>query len=219
MERTKADAADQINRTLVENVRLSALADKINSLVMITDNTGKILWVNSTFERFTGYSLIEVAGKYPNFLHGPNTDVSVQDKINQEIIKSDFVRGEIINYTKGGEEYWVELNISAIYDDSCKVSQYISISNIITERKRNEAIIERQKEAFRQVAWANSHSLRRPVASILSLARLSEECIEADELREIHSLLKISADELDIELRKLSKDINQLESDIDTIGE
>lgn len=219
VERTKAEAADQINRTLVENVRLSAVADKINSLVMITDNIGKILWVNASFERHTGYSLSEVIGRRPNFLHGPNTDLGVQDKINNEIREADFVRAEIINYTKAGDEYWVELNISAIYDNEGRVNQYISISNIITERKRNEAIIEKQKEAFRQVAWANSHSIRRPVASILSLARLSEECVQADEMREIHTLLKLSANELDEELKKISKDINKLESDIGTLGE
>lgn len=93
----------------------------------------------------------------------------------ESIRRNDFRRFQVLNYTKKGGEYWVELTISPVYNAQNEITEYISIQNIITERKLKEEKINAQNAALRQLAWINSHRLRKPVISIISLAGLGSK--------------------------------------------
>jgi hypothetical protein len=128
----------------------------------------------------------------------------------ESIPNTNFSRFEIINYTKSGKEYWVELNISAIYNDENQAVRFISIQNIITERKLREKKIREQNEILRKHSWTNSHAIRKPLASILSLLFLSREI---GEIKEVHSLIETCAVELDEIIKGVGKEINDFEKE------
>lgn len=195
------------------NQRLAEVVDRINNMVVISDPAGIIMWVNQAFLDFTGYSFNEVIGRDCSFLHGPNTDPEVRMKIVESIPNNNFSRFEIINYTKSGKEYWVELNISAIYNDENQAVRFISIQNIITERKLREKKIREQNEILRKHSWTNSHAIRKPLASILSLLFLSREMKGIAEIKEVHSLIETCAVELDEIIKGVGKEINDFEKE------
>jgi PAS domain S-box-containing protein len=125
-------------KTTEEIRKLSLVASKTNSGVMITDQNGLIDWVNESFSRLTGYSLEEIRGKSSIFLQGPETDELVVKRISEKLMLREPVSEEIINYTKEGKKYWVKLEIVPVYNENNELKNFISIQTDITELKEYE---------------------------------------------------------------------------------
>lgn len=81
-----------------------------NSIVVITNASLRIEWVNEAFCKISGYTLEEVRGKKPgNFLQGPDTDKKTVQFISDCLKNHQPFNCEILNYTKKGEPYWIEI--------------------------------------------------------------------------------------------------------------
>lgn len=98
----------------------------------------KIVYVNEAFTRMTGYSAEEVIGKTPRFLQGPKTDRSRLDQIRAALEKWESIRIEVINYRKDGSEFWVELNIVPIADETGWFTHWVSVQRDISARQAAE---------------------------------------------------------------------------------
>ncbi|WP_374163767.1 PAS domain S-box protein [Arcticibacter sp. MXS-1] len=192
-----------------ENRRLAEVVKKVNSMVVITDVSGVIQWVNDAFCQFTEFKKEEIIGKDTLFLHGPETDTRMQVEMMSVLRACGGGVFEMLNYTKSGERYWVELNISSIYDSEHRLEGYISIQNVITERKEKESRIKEQNAVLAQLAWMNSHALRKPVASIISLVDLCQEMHSTEELKEMQGLIKKCTVDLDRSIREIGAEINK----------
>ncbi|MEJ5964261.1 PAS domain S-box protein [Pedobacter immunditicola] len=186
-----------MERSLEEKQRMAEVVERIYNLVVIVDASYKVTWVNQAFIKFTGYSLEEVVGHSIDFLHGPDTDLQTLDKIQEALKQEQFYVFEVLNYTKTGAEYWVEVSISAIYNDDNEIVRYIAVQNVISERKASEDKIRQQTLVLKKLAWTNSHAFRKPVASILSLVELSKDVTKLEELKEIHRHIAVCSKELD----------------------
>lgn len=137
---------------------LEASMKSLNDVVLITeaepiDAPGpRIVYVNDAFEHRTGYSREEAVGQSPRILQGPATSRDELDRIRAAISKWEAVRAELLNYTKSGEEFWLELEIQPVSNDSGWYTHWIAVQRDITERKRAEAkeraIAERYRILF-----------------------------------------------------------------------
>ena len=106
----------------------------------------RIVFVNAAFERHTGYRREEVVGKSPCFLQGPLTQQNELDRIGEALRKWQPVRAELINYTKTGEAFWVELDIVPIADAKGGFTHWVSVQRDVTERKRAEqALVDSER--------------------------------------------------------------------------
>jgi PAS domain S-box-containing protein len=185
---------------------MGQVMNKINNLVIIVQEDRTISWVNRAFTDFTGYALSEVSGKNPGeILFGPKTDQEMISRLVYSVGQKKFFSGELINYKKNNEPYWIQLNLSPIYDESGTFQFYISVEMPITERKENERKILAQHTALQRVAWLNSHELRRPVCSIIGLISVLKNAEDKNERSDCLAALEACAKELD----HLVKDINQ----------
>jgi PAS domain S-box-containing protein len=194
-----------------ENRRLGEILDKINNLVIIVDKEGKISWVNKAFCSFTGYTKEEVTGKTPSLLVGPETDLKIIDELTTTVHCEEFFSEEIINYTKSQQPYWVQLNVSPLFDDSGRYEGTISVQSIINDRKESESRIQAQNRALREIAWISSHEFRRPVASIVSISAMLGDVADEEERQEYIRLLRVSSSELDEVSRDIACRINDVE--------
>lgn len=125
-------------------LRLSAIVFESSfEGIMITDATGRIMRVNKSFSKITGYLPEEVIGKNASMLksgrHGPD----FYKEMWRNLLEHGFWHGEIWNQRKNGSIYPQRLSISVITDAQGHVSNYIAIFADITEKKQIEERIHR----------------------------------------------------------------------------
>ena len=201
-----------IQRSIREKQKLGEVIKRVNSMVIITDTSGNISWVNPAFENFTGYSLSEIKGKSTDLLHGPKTEPAIQETIGKSLANQESRNFEVLNYKKNGDDYWVELNLSPIYKKN-RVEGYISIQNIITERKLREQKIAEYHETLRQLAWTNSHGVRKPLSNIMGLVETCKSLDTVEDFKEMHSIIEECTSELDEKIKDFSRVITKFEND------
>ena len=128
---------------------LESIVGNANDAILVTeagpiDEPGpRIVFVNESFTRTTGYTPQEVTGKTPRILQGPETDRKQLDKIRSALSKDEQVKVELLNYRKDGTEFWVEINIVPIADEHDQTTHYVSVQREITERKQTEQELRR----------------------------------------------------------------------------
>jgi PAS domain S-box-containing protein len=105
----------------------------------------RIVYVNNAFSCMTGYSLEEVVGKTPRILQGPRTQRAVLDEIRAAITGGEPIRAELINYRKDGSEFWTDLHIVPIRDETGRIAHWAAAKREITERKRVEEALRRSE--------------------------------------------------------------------------
>jgi PAS domain S-box-containing protein len=150
------------NRVRDEQLRLLETAvSRQNDILLITEaepidapDGPKIVYVNEAFVKRTGYSREEAIGQTPRILQGPRTQRDELDRIRRALEKWRPVRAELINYTKSGEEFWLELDIVPVADKSGWFTHWVSIERDVTDRKRAEEALQVNEERFRLVARA-----------------------------------------------------------------
>jgi len=120
---------------------LEASVAQLNDAVIITeadllDAPGpRIVFVNEATERLTGYTRAELIGQSPRRLQGPKTDRAELDRIGAALRERKSVHAELINYTKAGTEYWIELNITPVLSAAGVTTHFVAIERDVTARK------------------------------------------------------------------------------------
>ena len=148
---------DEEHLRLLENC-ISRLSDivVITEAEPIDDPGPRILYVNDAFERRTGFTREEVLGRAPRILQGPRTQREALDRIRTALSNWSPVREELINYTKSGEEFWLEIDIVPVADPTGHYTHWVAIERDITERKRAEQALRVSEERFRLLAKASN---------------------------------------------------------------
>ena len=135
---------DKAYKIQIDNDRLALVAKRSQNLVVITDVETKITYVNRAFEEATGYTLKEVVGKSPgSILQGSGTDQRTIKRIRKALDSREHFQGEILNYSKDGTPYWLELSIDPVFDDNKNLTGFIAVEAEISERKEKETNLKK----------------------------------------------------------------------------
>jgi PAS domain S-box-containing protein len=149
--------AERLEAQEVSLKRLAIVVQETDNSILITDAEGVTVWTNPATERITGYKSEELIGKRPGeVLQGPETDPGTVARIRTALKNSEPVSEQILNYTKGGRPYWIELNVRPIYDNDGNVAQFFGINRDITGevREQQRRALERMLAEFRAEASA-----------------------------------------------------------------
>ncbi len=120
--------------------RLAAVAARTDNGVVVANREGRIEWVNDGFTRLTEWTLEDVVGRRPgSFLQGPLTDPSTVAFMRERLAKFEGFHTEVINYTKSGRPYWVDINVKPLHDEHGVVTHLMAIEKDVSERKAWEA--------------------------------------------------------------------------------
>lgn len=85
-----------------------------------------------------------------------------------------------------------------IFDDNGVAVRMIGAMQNIDKQKRHEQQLLAQNEQLKEIAWINSHQVRRPLSNIIGLIGLVKDAADQQEdVRELVDLLAISSKELD----------------------
>jgi PAS domain S-box-containing protein len=148
-----------------------------------------------------------------------NINSAVDHKILDDYLsesQAQFQLAGIREHVKGSGETFMVSTVSypvLFNDQHCNLVMATDITDLVEkERKLAEAYqkIKTSNEVLLQIAWSNSHELRRPLCSILALVALLKEAGE-QERDEFLRLLEISSTELDQVLRQNNKKVDEVE--------
>ena len=138
-------------RVEAEVTRLAMVAQRTSNGVVITDKKGCVEWVNEGFVRISGYTLAEMVGRKPgHILQGPDTEPQTIRRIREALSKETGIMAELINYTKSGKPFWIEIDIQPVFDDAGKLVNFIAIENDISNRKATNSKLEQFKATLDQ---------------------------------------------------------------------
>lgn len=152
-----------------------------NDIVIVTeaqplDEPGpKIVYVNEAFTQLTGYKLDEVLGKTPRILQGPESDPETKADIRAALEKKEPIRTSIVNYSKSGTKYWLDINIIPLKNKKGEVTHFAAIERDLTEiKEKNKQLFELNdtKNKFLGIA---SHDLRNPLYLIRSFSEILKD--------------------------------------------
>jgi len=118
--------------------RSAAVYENSSEAIMVTDAENRIVSVNPSFTRITGYSAVESIGMTPAILSSGRHDRDFYDGMWTALRSEGRWAGEIMNRRKNGEIYPEWLSISVVKDDAGTINSFISIFTDITERKAIE---------------------------------------------------------------------------------
>jgi len=131
--------------------RLSRVARETQNIVIITDPRERITWVNKAFEQITGYNLEEAKGKNPGeLLQGSKTDSKTVRRVAKQISQQEPFSEQILNYSKDGTPYWVEMDIMPIKNQEGDIEEFFAIQEVITEQVRRKQQLEEQSERLKE---------------------------------------------------------------------
>lgn len=110
--------------------------------VLITDSAIRIVRVNSSFEKMSGYTQEEVLGKNPRILKSDYHDRKFYVDMWRDIAHKGYWEGEIWDKKKTGELYPKWMSITSLKISGDKPDNYIAISTDITKIKKTENSLE-----------------------------------------------------------------------------
>ena len=107
-------------------------------LLSITNPEGIITYANDKFVEVSKYSREELLGENHKMLKSGCHTTSFYQELWRTISSGKVWRGEIKDKAKDGTFYWLDANISPIFDDFGKIQGYIAIRFLITDKKEME---------------------------------------------------------------------------------
>ena len=148
-------------------------------MVLITDSSGVIEYVNPAFEKITGYARAEVIGQTPRILKSGEQSPELYRELWAKITAGEVYRGVLVNRKKTGESFVVEKTITPVRNAAGRVTHFISNDRDISERRRLEAaLFQAQKmDAIGLLAGGVAHDFNNLLLVISSYAELMQDSI------------------------------------------
>ncbi len=125
---------------------LSMVVEQSPVAIIITDNTGKIKYINQSFTEITGYNLNEVIGKTPAILKSGLQNEKDYKVLWKTILSGKIWNGVFQNKKKDGEIFWAKASIFPIFDDKGKILHFVAEEEDITEEKRAKDSLQKTLE-------------------------------------------------------------------------
>lgn len=161
----------------------------LNDVIIITEAEPigepgpRIVYVNDAFERRTGYRPDEVIGRSPRILQGAETSRADLDRIRYSLEHWAPVRAELVNYTKSGEPYRVELEIVPLANDKGWFTHWVAVERDVTERHQLHERVQHleRMEAIGQLTGGVAHDFNNLLTVMLGNAEFLSEHLSHDD--------------------------------------
>src|ERR1051325_7261003 len=146
-----------------------------SSIVAITDQTGRINYVNEKFCEISKYSEEELLGQDHRIINSAFHSKEFIRDLWTTIAAGRVWKGELRNRAKDGSIYWVDTTIVPFLDEHGKPYQYVAVRHDITQLKLAEEEIRQQTIELQRAAQLSftgelaaglAHEIKNPLAGI-----------------------------------------------------
>ena len=171
----KAPLSEEAFRLLVEGVKDYA--------IFMLDPQGHVSTWNAGAERIKGYSAPEIIGQHFSRFYPPEEVAAGKPARELEIAReTGKYEEEGIRLRKDGSEFWANVLITALYDETGRLRGFSKVTKDVTERRRADEALRAAKEQAEQASRAKdqfmavlSHELRTPLTPILATVSFVEK--------------------------------------------
>jgi len=143
--------SDITERRAMENRlrELGTAVEKSPASIIITDASGRMVYVNPKFLEVTGFSPDETIGNNPRILKSGSHGPEFYRGLWETILSGNVWYGEIQNRKKNGDLYWELVSISPIRDAGGKITNFVAVKEDITNLKNAMNRIEAREKELR----------------------------------------------------------------------
>ena len=146
-----------------------------------------IVFVNSAFERLTGWAAHEALGRPAFLLCGPETALPTREDLAARLRGGEVLTGEMLAYRKDGSTLSVEWHVAPIRNGAGRITHYLAIHRDITDRRRLEDQLRQSQkmEAVGRLAGGVAHDFNNLLTAIQGYTELLQTGLsELDPLQE-----------------------------------
>ncbi len=149
--------------------RLMVAIDQSVEGIMFTDLDGRLVYLNSGYEKICGYTRAELIGRKPAVLRSGKHSQEFYRELWQTITRGKVWRGRFINRHKSGALFEEDTTITPIRNVRGEITSYVATKHDVTrEAALERQLIEAQKmEAVGQLAGGVAHDFNNILASIM----------------------------------------------------
>lgn len=122
-----------------ENRMLALVASTTEHAVLITEPDCRVRWVNSAFEKISGYISEEVKNTdIRKLFAGNNANTEMTRQLEYKFSTEKAFNDEFIIKRSNGDAIWLHISVTPLHDEYNKLEKFIVLAMDITERKESE---------------------------------------------------------------------------------
>ena len=168
-----------------ERLHLLRAIEQVGESVVVMDSNAKIQYINPVYEKTIGYSRDEILGKHPRFFMSDEQNCSVYDDLWNTLAGGDVWSGRIVNKRKDGSLLIEEAVVSAVYDESGKLVNYVSVQRDVTHESELEKQLQQTQklESVGTLAGGIAHDFNNILQTILGFNEMAMSIYEGESKR------------------------------------
>jgi PAS domain S-box-containing protein len=171
-----------------------AAIEQVAEGIAITDTEGTIEYINSAFEKITGYQKQELIGKNLRILKSGEHDELFYRQLWEKIIAGNTWNGRLTNKKKNGSFYNEDATISPVFDKSGKIINFVAVKRDVTDEIRMEKVLQQSQkmESIGTLAGGIAHDFNNILFPIVGHTEMLLEDVSEDHpfrnsIREIYT--------------------------------
>lgn len=157
--------------------QLAAVVQQSADSIVLTDESGAILYVNPAFERITGYSKQEALGKNPRILQSGRHDEAFYRTMWDTLRAGKTWVGRMINKSKAGTLFEEDCTLFAVQGPEGRLLGYAAIKRDVTQRTALEQQLRQAQkmEIIGRLAGGVAHDFNNLLTVINGYSELIQD--------------------------------------------
>jgi PAS domain S-box-containing protein len=151
--------------------QLRAIFENTRHSIILLDVEGKLLFFNNIAKQNVQIFYkkeLEYGEIFSNYGRTKDEQVRLADRLKRALMGESFVFDEDIFHEQFESSVWFRIEYDPVYEEQRLIGVAILMTDI-SAMKRATKRIENQNQTLREIAFLQSHRVRRPLANILGL--------------------------------------------------
>lgn len=152
------------HRNSQEQLRLLGTAiESAANAIFVTDQNGRITWLNDAFCRVSGYARDEILGRRPDLWKSGLQNEDFYREMWTTILAGGIWRGRVVNRHKSGRLFIVEQTITPLADRQGEISNFVVVHEDMTAREEAEQEARRAARRDSLTGLANHQEFKEQI--------------------------------------------------------
>ncbi len=150
---------------------------------VITDETGKIEYVNPAFSRVTGYERTEVIGQNPRILKSGEHSIEFYQEMWRTLLRGKVWSGCLADKKKDGSFLREDVTISPVIDGAGNITNFVAVKRDISKEELLEKQLQQalKMEAIGTLAGGIAHDFNNILSAMIGYGQIAKGRLGADD--------------------------------------